>query len=185
MGPERVVALIGETENLMKAMDIILRKIREDPLSGSCLTINYSEVQGLVANFNPTGSPFAGGPSPTSSGGAKDPSSSGLLKSLIETFPSRTSPKKDETPGGLNIPMNSGVLNLQLSLDEYRKRKRLDGSILLSIIQPPMISKGYTPDQIVEITQALSVLSTHNLVDINFIEESPPVQTTLVTHINP
>ena len=36
-------------------------KVVEDPQSGSCLNISYSEIQGPVANFNPTGSPFANG----------------------------------------------------------------------------------------------------------------------------
>ncbi len=38
---------------------MILEKIEDDPQSGACLNISYADVQGLVANFNPTGSPFA------------------------------------------------------------------------------------------------------------------------------
>ena len=38
---------------------MILSKIQEDPQSASCLNISYGDVQGLVANPNPTGSPFA------------------------------------------------------------------------------------------------------------------------------
>ena len=38
---------------------MILTKVQEDPLSASCLNISYGDVQGLVANPNPTGSPFA------------------------------------------------------------------------------------------------------------------------------
>lgn len=67
---ERVVTVIGEPDSNRKAMQMILEKILEDPQSGSCLNISYSDVHGLVANFNPTGSPYAqanggasGGPS--------------------------------------------------------------------------------------------------------------------------
>ena len=56
---ERVVTVIGEPDCNRKAMAMILEKILEDPQSGSCLNISYSDVHGLVANFNPTGSPFA------------------------------------------------------------------------------------------------------------------------------
>ena len=53
--PERVLTIIGDQDNNRKAMAMILEKIQADPQSGSCLNISYSEVQGLVANFNPTG----------------------------------------------------------------------------------------------------------------------------------
>jgi len=56
---ERVVTVIGEPDSNRKAMQMILEKIQEDPQSGSCLNISYSDVHGLVANFNPTGSPYA------------------------------------------------------------------------------------------------------------------------------
>ena len=64
------MTVIGEPDSNRKAMQMILEKILEDPQSGSCLNISYSDVHGLVANFNPTGSPYAqanggasGGPS--------------------------------------------------------------------------------------------------------------------------
>lgn len=41
---------------------MILSKIVEDPQSGTCLNVSYSDVSGPVANFNPTGSPFANTP---------------------------------------------------------------------------------------------------------------------------
>lgn len=40
-------------------MDLILRKVVEDPQSGSCPNISYAEYKGPVASSNPTGSPFA------------------------------------------------------------------------------------------------------------------------------
>lgn len=38
---------------------MIIGKIVEDPQSGTCLNVSYADVSGPVANFNPTGSPFA------------------------------------------------------------------------------------------------------------------------------
>jgi len=66
--PERVVTIIGDESSNEQALRMILSKIQEDPQSGSCLNISYSEMAGPVANCNPTGSPFANGVQPTLSG---------------------------------------------------------------------------------------------------------------------
>ena len=54
-----VKTISGEKAQNRKALEMILTKVQEDPLSASCLNISYGDVQGLVANPNPTGSPFA------------------------------------------------------------------------------------------------------------------------------
>lgn len=41
---------------------MILAKIVEDPQSGTCLNVSYADINGPVANPNPTGSPFANTP---------------------------------------------------------------------------------------------------------------------------
>lgn len=56
---ERCITIIGEKENNKKACRMILAKIMEDPSSGTCLNVSYADVNGPVANFNPTGSPYA------------------------------------------------------------------------------------------------------------------------------
>ena len=56
---ERCITIIGEKENNKIACRLILAKIVEDPLSGTCLNVSYADVNGPVANFNPTGSPYA------------------------------------------------------------------------------------------------------------------------------
>lgn len=56
---ERCVTIIGEKENNKIACKMILSKIVEDPQSGTCLNVSYADVNGPVANFNPTGSPYA------------------------------------------------------------------------------------------------------------------------------
>lgn len=56
---ERCITVIGELESAKLACAKILEKICEDPQSGSCLNVSYADVQGPVANYNPTGSPYA------------------------------------------------------------------------------------------------------------------------------
>lgn len=46
-------------ETNTKVCHMILQKVMEDPQSGSCLNLSYADVTGPVANFNPTGSPYA------------------------------------------------------------------------------------------------------------------------------
>ena len=46
-------------DNSKKACLMILAKIVEDPQSGTVLNVSYADVNGPVANPNPTGSPFA------------------------------------------------------------------------------------------------------------------------------
>ncbi|XP_050545395.1 RNA-binding protein Pasilla isoform X2 [Daktulosphaira vitifoliae] len=56
---ERCITVSGDMEGNKKVCLCILNKIIEDPLSGSCLNLSYADVNGPVANFNPTGSPYA------------------------------------------------------------------------------------------------------------------------------
>jgi hypothetical protein len=49
----------GEMERNKTACLMILSKVVEDPQSGSCLNVSYADVSGPVANYNPTGSPYA------------------------------------------------------------------------------------------------------------------------------
>ena len=73
------MTIIGEPAANLHALAFILAKVEEDPQSGSCLNISYADVQGLVANFNPTGSPFAqnGGGGGAGGGGPGSSSSVG------------------------------------------------------------------------------------------------------------
>lgn len=54
-----LVLFVGEVENNKKASMLILAKVMEDPQSGSCPNVSYADISGPVANYNPTGSPFA------------------------------------------------------------------------------------------------------------------------------
>lgn len=56
---ERVITICGTKEQLFKAVDMILEKIKDDPQSNSCPNLSYQNVSGLIANANPVGSPYA------------------------------------------------------------------------------------------------------------------------------
>lgn len=56
---ERCITVVGEKDNNKVACKMILTKVTEDPLSGTCTNVSYADVSGPVANFNPTGSPYA------------------------------------------------------------------------------------------------------------------------------
>ena len=56
---ERVITVCGERDQLYAASTMILTRIRDDPQSASCPNLSYQNVTGLVANANPTGSPYA------------------------------------------------------------------------------------------------------------------------------
>lgn len=62
---ERCITVIGEKENNRNALTMILSKIADDPQSGTCLNVSYADVSGPVANYNPTGSPYAQAPTAT------------------------------------------------------------------------------------------------------------------------
>lgn len=49
----------GDVNNNKKACAMILTKVQEDPQSGSSLNVSYADITGPVANYNPTGSPYA------------------------------------------------------------------------------------------------------------------------------
>lgn len=98
---ERCITVIGEKDNNKKACKMILSKIIEDPSSGTCLNVSYADVNGPVANFNPTGSPYANPANPTFS------SSTASLNSAL-------SPATVNSAAGLLV--NGSALNLSLNL---------------------------------------------------------------------
>uniref|UniRef100_A0A182UIZ7 K Homology domain-containing protein n=1 Tax=Anopheles melas TaxID=34690 RepID=A0A182UIZ7_9DIPT len=99
---ERCITIIGEKENNRIACKMILAKIVEDPSSGTCLNVSYADINGPVANFNPTGSPFAASQNPNFS------SSTASLNSAI------SGPLPNAAATGLLV--NGTGLNLSLNL---------------------------------------------------------------------
>lgn len=64
--------LSGSVEQINKAFEMIFKVIVNDPQSGSCPNISYSEFKGPVASANPTGSPFAVGAASNKDAGGID-----------------------------------------------------------------------------------------------------------------
>lgn len=96
---ERCITVIGDKDNNKIACKLILSKIIEDPQSGTCLNVSYADVNGPVANFNPTGSPYASNQNAISS-------STASLNSQLST-----------AVGGAGVLVNGGTgLNLSLNL---------------------------------------------------------------------
>ena len=99
---ERCITIIGEKENNKKACRMILAKIMEDPSSGTCLNVSYADVSGPVANFNPTGSPYA------------NPQISSSTASLNSALSPATVGNAAAAHAGLLV--NGTALNLSLNL---------------------------------------------------------------------
>lgn len=101
---ERCITIIGEKENNKIACKMILQKIVEDPSSGSCLNVSYADINGPVANFNPTGSPFAASQNPTFSS-----STASLNSALGGALPGASAAGLLVNGTGLNLSLNLGA----------------------------------------------------------------------------
>lgn len=77
---------------------MILAKVVDDPQSGTCLNVSYADVSGPVANYNPTGSPYANQQTPN----AFNASTASLNSSLGSVGQSLM------LNGGLNLSLNLG-----------------------------------------------------------------------------
>lgn len=100
---------------------MILSKVVEDPQSGTCLNVSYADVSGPVANYNPTGSPFA----QQNAGSAFNASTASLNSGLSSVSQSIV------LNGGLNLSLNlntpgqnMGSLTAQL-VDHIKVKKLL------------------------------------------------------------
>jgi RNA-binding protein Nova len=97
---ERCITVIGDKENNKRACRMILSKIVEDSQSNSCPNVSYADVNGPVANYNPTGSPFA------AQQNANFSSSTASLNSALSTAVSGTGLIVNGT--GINLSLNLG-----------------------------------------------------------------------------
>lgn len=100
---ERCITVIGDKENNKTACRMILSKIIEDSQSGTCLNVSYADVNGPVANFNPTGSPYAAQQNPNFS------SSTASLNSALGTAVSGATAGMLVNGTGLNLSLNLGT----------------------------------------------------------------------------
>lgn len=167
---ERCITVIGEIENNKKACAMIISKIMEDPQSGSCLNLSYSDITGPVANFNPIGSPYAnmtGGNSSQSSShhhhqsnvtnSNASYSSNGSLNSLSPTLTNSFSSAQGQGgPGGV---MQFGGMNLGPAITN-------NSAQLIESIKTMLRVSGYSEEAVSEICTAMNTLANYGMLGL-------------------
>lgn len=154
---ERCITIIGETENNRVACELILMKIVQDPQSGNCLNVSYADVTGPIANFNPTGSPFAN-PSSVSKSGLNNSSatysSNDSLNSLSPTV----------TSNFHHTPQNSGMVS-------FSAMGGPPGNVsqVIERFKTMLRSSGYSEQALSEIGTAMNTLANYNIPSYNVL----------------
>ncbi|XP_053205221.1 RNA-binding protein Pasilla-like isoform X1 [Panonychus citri] len=159
---ERCITVIGEPDNNKKACAMIISKIVEDPQSGSCLTVSYADATGPVANFNPTGSPYAniGTSSGQSNVTNSNPSysSNGSLNSLSPTLAnSFNSPQGTGTPGGM---LQFGGVGLGPTIPQANSAQMIES------IKAMLRVSGYSEEAVSEISSAMNTLANYGMLGL-------------------
>ncbi|KAJ8941937.1 hypothetical protein NQ318_013270, partial [Aromia moschata] len=144
---ERCITVIGEKEQNKQACLMIIGKIVEDPQSGTCLNVSYADVSGPVANYNPTGSPFA-----QQQAGSAFNASTASLNSGLGTV-------------SQSIMLNGG-LNLSLNLNTPGQNITTVTAQLLDHIKMQLRNSGFADAQIAEICAAVSVLAKYGIIAV-------------------
>nr|CAD7200617.1 unnamed protein product [Timema douglasi] len=146
---ERCITVIGEMENNRSACVMILAKVVEDPQSGSCLNVSYADMSGPVANFNPTGSPYA------NQSGSQTPMFSSTANLNLNSNMSTMGALLMNTAGNLNLSLNLGgptVISNSLTTQ------------LLDRIKVTLRASGYTDQAAGEIIGAMSTLARYGIL---------------------
>lgn len=165
---ERCITVIGEIECNRNACAMILAKIMEDPQSGSCLNVSYADVTGPVANFNPTGSPYA---NPAHAGGNMingSFSSNGSLNSMspgLGTFGGTTG----SPLAGLNISLNLNPMAAS------GPSPSLNTAQLIESIKATLRGSGYSEQATAEITSAMTTLANYGILGLGLGIGSNPL----------
>ncbi|KAL3288498.1 hypothetical protein HHI36_002939 [Cryptolaemus montrouzieri] len=131
---------MSDKEQNKEACLMIISKIVEDPQSGTCLNVSYADVNGPVANFNPTGSPFA------INGSGFNASTTSLNSNMSSSI------------------MLNGGLNMTLNLGQPGQGVGNVTAQLLDHIKVQLRSTGYTDSHIAEIATALTVLAKYGIL---------------------
>ncbi|XP_044570276.1 RNA-binding protein Nova-1 isoform X5 [Drosophila ananassae] len=148
---ERCITIIGDKENNKNACKMILSKIVEDPQSGTCLNVSYADVSGPVANFNPTGSPYA------TNQNAINSSTASLNSTLGTTIGGTSSAASLLVNGtGINLSINLGAPNPAPNLAVATQ--------LLEHIKVAMRGSGYSETVTTEVCAALGVLAKYGVL---------------------
>ncbi|GFS32253.1 RNA-binding protein Nova-1 [Trichonephila inaurata madagascariensis] len=159
---ERCITVIGEMENNKTACHMILAKVVEDPQSGSCLNVSYADVTGPVANFNPTGSPFAN-PGSVPSGAMNNSNTSynsnGSLNSLSPTVTdSFHSPQTGTSHTGI-VPF-AGVGMSGPTIPPTNATQ------IIETVKNVLRGNGYSEQALSEITAAMNTLASYGLLSL-------------------
>ncbi|XP_067617298.1 RNA-binding protein Pasilla isoform X1 [Eurosta solidaginis] len=148
---ERCITIIGDKENNKAACKMILSKIIEDPQSGTCLNVSYADISGPVANFNPTGSPYA------TNQNAINTSTASLNSTLGQTIGGAA------TAAGLLV--NGTGINLSLNLSSPNPAPNLAvATQLLEHIKVALRGSGYSETATNEVVAALGVLAKYGVL---------------------
>ncbi|XP_075679761.1 RNA-binding protein Nova-1-like protein passilla [Dermatophagoides pteronyssinus] len=156
---ERCITVIGEFESNKKACQMILAKIVEDPQSGSCLNVSYADVTGPVANFNPTGSPYANvSNSSIDNSNHSNPnySSNNSLNSMSPTLNNSFNGNQNaNSPGNMvqfgNVFQNSPSGSQTQMIENFRSMLR---------------ACGYSEDAVNEICTAMATLANYGMLGL-------------------
>uniref|UniRef100_A0A1B6ED52 K Homology domain-containing protein n=1 Tax=Clastoptera arizonana TaxID=38151 RepID=A0A1B6ED52_9HEMI len=157
---ERCITVIGDKENNKKACLMILQKVIEDPQSGNCPNVSYADISGPVANYNPTGSPFAHPSSSLTTANLNPSVAVSQLGSLILN-------------GGTGLGL--GGINLSLNLNSP-----IPGSShslttqLLEQIRMILRSSGCSEHATAEISAAMSTLAKYGILGMGLGLASNP-----------
>ncbi|KAJ1523714.1 hypothetical protein ONE63_001548 [Megalurothrips usitatus] len=159
---ERCITVIGELEQNQKACLMILQKVMEDSLSGTCLNVSYADIAGPVANFNPRGSPYAIT--------THTPSQPGTLQSGFNSTTSLNSIASGNALGnGINLSLN-------LSAPNSATGSALT-SQLLEHIKVTLRSSGYSDLATSEIIASMAVLARYGILGMGLgLAGTAPVQ---------
>ncbi|KAH9509199.1 RNA-binding protein Nova-1 [Bulinus truncatus] len=152
--PERCVTVAGELEANMKAMDLILQKIVEDPQSSSCPNISYADYTGPVASANPTGSPFANTPYQTRT--------TEIMNNTAAAYPTQGF---NFGSNGNNSYNGMGLAGLNMTLSAAAMG--LGGPMAaqaLENLKMTLRSSGYTEQATEEISTAMNTLANYGIL---------------------
>ncbi len=135
-------------------MDMILKKIVDDPLSSSCPNISYQDYKGPVASSNPTGSPFAASP----------------LVGTPQNFPNGT---MNNGFGNMSNSMNNWTLYLAAQGAVYMAAGAGGGAggqdgnnTALENLKAILRGSGYTEQAVDEISAAMYTLANYGFLGL-------------------
>jgi len=152
----------NEMENTKNACLMILAKIVEDPQSGTCLNVSYADINGPVANPNPTGSPFANAPL-----GAHSPNTS--FQHTTNSLQQVAAPSPLTAVSGLGSLLGGGVnltLNLSSAFPSGGAGNPLVTGQLLEHVRSLLRNTGFADQSAGEVCQAIATLINYGIIGL-------------------